>query len=160
MRVARNILWWVAFLVLGIVCQLYVPGLDALLTAVLLVTQERDYKTMVWLLPTIVLLQEGMGSLHFGSSVFTILAVIALYKLASAIPVAARTFFHLLVILGCGFLRGFFGWFFATLQNAPVDMELIVHDGLVETVYVLVSWPVLTALRRFAVPHDEKKAES
>ena len=160
MRVARNVFWWVAFLVFGIVCQLYVPGLDALLTAVLLVTQERDYKTMVWLLPAIVLLQEGMGTLFFGSSVFTILAVIGLYRLASAIPVATRGFSHLLVIVGCGFFRGFFGWFFATLQNAPADMDLLVRDGLVETLYVLVSWPLLTVLRKFAVPHDERTAES
>ena len=141
MRLLQNIFWWLAFLFGGIILQLYVPGLDALIVGIILVSLERDYKTMVWLVPAVVILQEGMGSLSFGFSMFYIGS------------------FFLLVSLCMGLLHGFYSWFFATLQNVPFDMNVIVHDGVLQTFYILVAWPMLGRLRRLVV-HDEKKAES
>ena len=81
MRLLQNIFWWLAFLFGGIILQLYVPGLDALIVGIILVSLERDYKTMVWLVPAVVILQEGMGTGLFGSSVAWYTALVLLYKL-------------------------------------------------------------------------------
>ena len=43
MAVMQNILGWLAFLCCAIIVQTYVPGLDALIVGIILVTQERAY---------------------------------------------------------------------------------------------------------------------
>lgn len=159
MRLLQNIFWWLAFLFGGIILQLYVPGLDALIVGIILVSLERDYKTMVWLVPAVVILQEGMGSLSFGFSMFYIGSFFLINKLFQGVALAAKGAFFLLVSLCMGLLHGFYSWFFATLQNVPFDMNVIVHDGVLQTFYILVAWPMLGRLRRL-VAHDEKKAES
>ncbi len=159
MHLLQNIFWWLAFLFCGIILQLYVPGLDALVVGIILVSLEKDYKTMVWLVPAVVILQEGMGSLSFGFSMFYIASFFLLYRLSQSIALASRLIFYLLVSIGMGALHSFYSWFFATLQNVPYDMNVVVHDGVLQTFYILVAWPILGRLRRL-VAHDEKKAES
>ena len=51
------------------------------------------------------------------------------------------------------------GWFFATLQNTPFTMTGSVYDGLLQAVYILIAWVLLSRLRRVVV-HEEKKTES
>ena len=159
MHLLQNIFWWLAFLFCGIILQLYVPGLDALIVGIILVSLERDYKTMVWLVPAVVILQEGMGSLSVGFSMFYVASFFRLCRLFRGIALAAKGAFYLLISLGMGLLHSFYSWFFATLQNVPFDMNVIVHDGVLQTFYILVAWPILGRLRRL-VGHDEKKAES
>lgn len=151
MLLVQNIFWWLAFLFCGIILQLYVPGLDALVVGIILVTRERDYKTMVWLVPAVVILQEGMGSLSFGFSIFYIASFFLLHRLSMAIALASRLVFYLLVSAGMGCLHSFYAWFFATLQNVPFDENRIIHDGVLQTFYILVAWPVLGRLRRLVV---------
>ncbi len=159
MLLVQNIFWWLAFLFCGIILQLYVPGLDALVVGILLVSLEKDYKTMVWLVPAVVILQEGMGSLSFGFSIFYIASFFVLYRLSMAIALASRLVFYLLVSAGMGALHSFYAWFFATLQNVPYDQTVIMYDGVLQTFYILVAWPILGRLRRL-VAHEEKKADS
>ncbi len=159
MAVMQNILGWLAFLCCAIIVQTYVPGLDALIVGIILVTQERDYKTMVWLLPATILLQEGMGSQYFGASILYVICFFFLYRISRALALASRAAFVILVSLGMGALRVFLGWFFATLQNTPYTMTGIVYDGLLEAVYILIAWVLLSRLRRVVV-HEEKKTES
>ena len=53
MNTFQECCWWLAFIVISIIAQALVPGLDALVVGVLLLLQERDYKMLGWLLPEI-----------------------------------------------------------------------------------------------------------
>ena len=45
MQAVRNIFWWLCFVALGICVQSLVPCLDALVVGLVILLQERDYKT-------------------------------------------------------------------------------------------------------------------
>ncbi|MBQ1330264.1 MAG: hypothetical protein IIY31_01270, partial [Desulfovibrio sp.] len=81
----RSVLWWLAFACAGIVAELYAPRLDALAAGLLVMLEEKDYKTLVWFLPLAVLLQEGMGTTYFGATVALYAVFLACYFLLSVL---------------------------------------------------------------------------
>ncbi len=159
MAAFRNICWWLVFLAAGIVLQLFVPGLDALLAGVVIVTQEKDYRTMVWLVPVILLLQEGMGSQYWGASFVTLACFFLLWRLTLSLSLVSRAAFTVLISLGMGGVRLAQEWIFAILQNEARPFEAMLTDAVIQGVWLLAAWPLLTRLRRPRV-HDEKKSSS
>ena len=77
---------------ISIALEMYIPRIDTLIVIVLLLLENREYKTLVCMLPLILLIQEGMGTQHFGASILFLAAVFALYRLLSC--------FHLFLHLG------------------------------------------------------------
>ena len=63
---ARNAFWWWGFLFSAITLQSLVPGVDFLLAGFLVTLQERRYTDLLWVLPLLIILQEGMGTREFG----------------------------------------------------------------------------------------------
>ncbi|MBQ7618195.1 MAG: hypothetical protein IJS50_04910, partial [Desulfovibrio sp.] len=57
-----NVSWWLAFTCVGIITEMLIPRIDALVSGLILLLQERAYLTILWLLPLFVFLQEGLGS--------------------------------------------------------------------------------------------------
>lgn len=156
MNILRHVIWWAAFLVAGIALQAAVPGLDAFSVGLLLLLEDRDYRNLAWLLPTFILLQEGMGTALFGSSVVWYTALVLLYKLGRWLFEVNNLFFVLL--LSTWFGAAYFGvaWLMAPLQDVPVfDARETLDKSLVQALYVPVAWWLLAGLRRWIVPREE-----
>jgi hypothetical protein len=66
---------------ISIALEMYIPRIDTLIVIVLLLLENREYKTLVCMLPLILLIQEGMGTQHFGASILFLAAFFALYRL-------------------------------------------------------------------------------
>ncbi len=147
MSAFRNTLWWITFLMACIVLQVVLPGIDALLLGVILLIEEREWRTMVWYVPAMVLLQEGIGTQAFGGTVMLIGLCVFLHRLCQPIAQASRAGFSLFFCLLMGGLLMFTDWFIATLEGLPASMEDLVFYGLAETVYLLIGWTLLVRLR-------------
>lgn len=147
MAVLRDVCWWVCFLVTGIVVQLAVPGLDALIVGIMVAARRGDFKTLVWLVPVVVILQEGMGSLFFGGSALTVGCFFLLYRVGRAMAFASDFALYLFVCAGMGAVHSFCAWFFPRLQDIPVVNEVVVADGVRQTVFLLLTWALLVRLR-------------
>ena len=63
---------------ISIALEMYIPRIDTLIVIVLLLLENREYKTLVCMLPLILLIQEGMGTQHFGASILFLAAVFCL----------------------------------------------------------------------------------
>ena len=74
-----NILWWVAFFVFGLALQQALPGTDVLVAGLFLALQERRPFQLAVVLLALILVQEGVGTLDFGTSVLWYLLVITLF---------------------------------------------------------------------------------
>ena len=74
-----NILWWAAFFVLGLALQQALPGTDVLVAGLFLALQERRPFQLAVVLFALILVQEGVGTLDFGTSVLWYLLVITLF---------------------------------------------------------------------------------
>lgn len=156
MTTLRHVLWWVAFLVVGIALQSVVPGLDAFAVGLILLLEDRDYRNLAWLLPTFIILQEGMGTGLFGSSVAWYAALILLYRLGRWLFEVNNFFFILL--LSTWFGAAYFGiaWLMAPLQDVPsFDAQGTLDKSLIQALYVPVAWWLLACLRRWIVPREE-----
>ena len=62
-----NILWWVAFFVFGLALQQALPGTDVLVAGLFLALQERRPFQLAVVLLALILVQEGVGTLDFGT---------------------------------------------------------------------------------------------
>lgn len=155
----RNIIWWLTFLCTGIILQVFIPRLDALVIGAIITLEEKDYKTMVWLLPCILILQEGMGTQNFGATVLWLASFFMLYKVLAVISSASTVFFILILSLCLGAVHGLIYWLFATLQGFPFVGALALHDSIIQAVYIPPAWLIFSRLRRL-VKHEDKKEES
>lgn len=140
--------WWVAFIVLSIIVQALAPGLDALVVGVILLLQERNYKTLGWLLPVFIILQEGMGTRSFGGVLLWYLIVIASFRIGRWLFEVGN--FVFIVLLSTCLGGAYFGlaWLLAPLQATPsFDANAMRDISLLQAVYMPLAWRMLAALR-------------
>ncbi len=156
MNMLRHVCWWAVFIVAGIALQSVVPGLDAFAVGLILLLEDRDYRNLAWLLPVFIILQEGMGTGLFGSSVAWYTALVLLYKLGRWLFEVNNFFFVLL--LSTWFGAAYFGiaWLMAPLQDVPgFDAQGTLDKSLIQALYVPVAWWLLAGLRRWVLPREE-----
>lgn len=135
-----NAIWWACFLPLAFVVQVYVPGLDALVIGLIIVLQERRYKDLLWVLPLLVLLQEGMGSREFGGVIAWYMAVIVFFNLGRWLFEVENILFICLLALCLGVSHFIIVYLMAPLQNLPVDIQLLTDECLVQALFVATVW--------------------
>ncbi len=155
----RSVLWWLAFACAGIAAELYAPGLDVLAAGMLAMLEEKDYRSLVWFLPLAVLLQEGMGTTHFGASVAFYATLLACYFALSVLRSASRLIFVLALSLVLGAARLLLWRLFALLQGYPDDPALALHLGCMQACFLPCAWLLLSHLRRPRQRHDERPEE-
>jgi hypothetical protein len=64
----RLLLWWALFTMAGVWFQSFVPGVDFLSPGIVICLQERLFVWGGWLALLWILIQEGAGSMAFGST--------------------------------------------------------------------------------------------
>ncbi len=155
----RSVLWWLAFACAGIVAELYAPRLDALAAGLLVMLEEKDYKTLVWFLPLAVLLQEGMGTTYFGATVALYAVFLACYFLLSVLHSASKFIFICALSLALGAARILLWRLFAVLQGFPDDPAEAMRIGCMQACYLPCAWLLLSSLRRPRQRHDDRQEE-
>ena len=154
MRV-RNVLWWLGFFYAGVCLQGFLPGLDALVIGLLLALQERKPLQIAWLLPVLVLVQEGSGSLDFGASILWYLAVVALFFMGHWLFEVENLLFMFL-LSGCmgvahmGIIR-----LMAALQYTPVDEATLLDESILQALFIPFAWRFAGMTRRVLVLSHE-----
>ena len=66
--VAYNIIWWLIFFVLCVIAQSILSGIDFLIIGVIIAMQERRVIQLFWVILAAIFVQEGVGSMPFGSA--------------------------------------------------------------------------------------------
>lgn len=151
----RNILWWSLFLPVALVIQLLLPGLDALVIALILVLQERSYKDMLWVLPLLVLLQEGMGSREFGGMVLWYALVVGLFLIGRWLFEVENLLFVFLLSACLGASHFGLACLLAPLQDLHIDVESMADESLIQAVFIPIAWWLAYLSRRWVHVYDE-----
>lgn len=152
-----NVIWWICFLPLAFVVQVYVPGLDALVMGLIIVLQERRYKDVFWVLPLLVILQEGMGSREFGSAIAWYLIVIIFFNMGRWLFEVENILFICLLAVCLGASHFAIVYFMAPLQNLQVDLQTLTDESLTQAVFIVGAWWVAYFSRK-GVQADEDNA--
>ena len=154
---SRSVIWWLLFLPVALVIQLAVPGLDALVIGLILTLQERRHKDLLWLLPVLIILQEGMGAQEFGGMVLWYASVIAFFLLGRWLFEVENFLFVFLLSTCLGAGRFALLYVLAPLQDLHIDVQTALDEGVIQALFIPIAWR-LAYLSRHWVRNDEENA--
>lgn len=143
----QKFLWWFCFIVMAVCVQALAPGLDVLVVGLIILLQEEDYSDMIWLLPLFILLQEGMGTRHFGAILIWYAATIAIFRVGRWLFATDNFLFVFLLCACMGFAYFSIAWLMAPLQNLHFNVEDTLDKALVQAIFMPFAWRLLMALR-------------
>lgn len=155
---ARNILWWVAFIALSVCVQAALPGLDMLVVGLILSLQERKPLQTLWLLPCLIVIQEGLGTLSFGASILWFVAVIALFYMGHWLFEVENILFMVLFSACIGLARFGIVYMMSSLQYLPLDLVSLLDESILQALFVPIAWQILRWIRLKMVLRYENPA--
>jgi hypothetical protein len=147
----QNLLWWIGFFYAGICLQNALPGLDVLVIGLLIALQERQGVRLAWLLAALVLVQEGCGSLAFGASILWYPAVVVLFHIGRRLFEIENLLFMFLISFCMGLAHIGIILLMAALQATPVDVSVLLDEGILQALFVPVAWRFAGFTRRILV---------
>ena len=155
----RNAFWWGAFLVPAITLQSFLPGVDFLLAGLLVTLQERRYADLFWVLPLLIILQEGMGTQEFGVVLPWYAAVAAIFFLGRWLfDIESMLYAFLLsaCLSACHFAMAFL---MSPLYAVTVDMYRLLDESVYQALLLPVSWKLAQLTRKWAYADNTAYSE-
>ena len=153
-----NILWWVAFFVLGLTLQQALPGTDVLVAGLFLALQERRPFQIAAVLLALILVQEGVDTLDFGTSVLWYLVVITLFFVGRWMFETENWLFVLLISVCLGAAHYGVIWIMTRLQFIPLDMTRLLDESILQGLLTPFVWQFCLMARRWVVPNENNTA--
>lgn len=151
-----QIFLWLLFVFFAIAIQTWLTGLDALVVGLIILLQERDYKTLLWVLPLFILIQEGMGTRIFGTAIILYVVTFMLFHIGRWL-FEVENFVFIFLLSSCIGIA-YFGiyWLMAPLQEITFLTGEMLDICLIQALYIPLAWKVLVMLRP-KVHHAEDK---
>ncbi|WP_029897282.1 hypothetical protein [Desulfohalovibrio reitneri] len=154
----RSWLFWLAFTVAGVWAQHFAPGLDFLAAGLIVSLQEQRPGRTLWLALAWVLVQEGMGSLAFGTVILLYASLGIMYAVGRWLFEAKNLLFVCLLGVGYALVMAGLNLTMATLQDAVAPVERLLRLGFMQAVLTPVEWLVLSRL--FAKYGEKRSART
>lgn len=152
----RNTLWWLLFFVSSILLQRAIPGIDVLVIGLLISLQERNPLQILWVLLTLVILQEGCGSLDFGVSILWYSCVIGLFFVGRWLFETENLLFIFLLSLCIGLTKYLVITLMSHLQGLPETRHLLINECLLQSFFIPLTWKVLSLTRRWVTEYENQ----
>ncbi len=151
----RLILWWLLFSPLAILGQTIFSGIDMLVIGLILTLQENRYKDLLWLLPLLVLFQEGVGSREFGAMVLWYFMVIVLFMIGRWLFEVQNLLFILLLFCSLGIAHFVLVYTMAPLQDLAININQLIDESLLQAVLLPPLWKLTSLTRRWTYAHAD-----
>ena len=151
----RNTGWWLLYCIVAITLQALMPGIDFMLPGLLLALQERHHVQSLCVGTIFLILQEGMGSMPFGSTLLLYaLAVICFYAACSLFEGRSALFVILLGMVLAA-MHAFTFVLVASLQDIPWQASVLQAECLFQAFFTPVVWWAASSLRGLMV-HESR----
>ena len=135
-------LWWALYTVCAVWIQDVIPGADCFGPALVLCLQAGRYKNVIWLAPIWILLQEGAGSLPFGSALLYYAGLVYFFFLIRAY---INTSSHM-YILSLSVFAGLWHLGVIHLITSLQDIQIVSQQILLQSARIAAVFPVLWAI--------------
>ncbi|MFP4391488.1 MAG: hypothetical protein ACOC43_13705 [Desulfohalobiaceae bacterium] len=140
-------LFWFLYTLLAIWFQAIFPGPDLFAPALLLLLQQRDFPRLGWLLPLWIVIQEGSGSMYFGTSLLWYAGLILVFHFARVLLDTRGFLFIFLISVFAGFWQYLCLHLLSGLQELQVPKGQILQQSLQTIVAVPLFWSLLLGLK-------------
>lgn len=155
---ARNVLWWAAFFYVGIALQNALPGVDVLVVGLLVALREKNLGQLAWLIPLLILVQEGGGPVSFGSAMLWYALVIVLFFISRNIFVVQNIVFMFMFSSGLSLVRFVTLHFMYILQTTPLDAPRFLDECILQALLIPPGMWLASLSRKFMVFSDESES--
>ena len=145
----RNLLWWALYTCIGISLQAVLPGLDFLLPGLILAIQERKKNQFLWIAVLFLLIQEGSGSMMFGSTLVSYALAPALFYVGYSLFEVDSFPFIGLLSLCLGIVHYVTTALMSSLQDIPFHAPLVMDESVIQTLMTPFLWRFAQFTLRF-----------
>ena len=151
---AKNIAFWLFFLVAGVWAQRFLPGVDMLAPGILVSLQEKRFAQTLWLTLIAIFIQEGVGALNFGVAILWYVSVFIVYFIGRWLFEAENILFILLLGLCLGGVH--FGLLSSMqiLQGLSAGRASLPVESLLQVIVFPSAWWIVKYFRKPWVPHE------
>lgn len=148
--------WWLLYTFVGVWAQHFFPGMDFLAPGLLVSLQEERRGTIIWLTVCWILLQEGMGSLFFGSTLLWYGCLILAFHLGRGL--FSSTSVTLMCLLGAflGALHFLFTLMIMRLEVMAFPFERVLFEAVLQAALTPILWWVAHQLYPRRLRSDER----
>jgi hypothetical protein len=147
MKISTRVLWWATYIAGALIVQQSIPGVDALAPGFLLSLQEKKNWQTFWLFCIFVLIQEGSGSLLFGSAVLWYSGQILLFRMSQRFFVAENAVFVLMLSAALGAYHFLLTWLMCSIQNLPLEFVLLSQESMIQAAIIPLIWGLAYFIR-------------
>ncbi len=142
----RSLLFWGLFTVIAVWFQHLVPGTDFLAAGLLVSLQEQGRARSLWLAMLWILLQEGMGSLAFGTIPLLYGVLFLAFHFGRWLFEPKNYLFICLLGIFFGVAQAWLGLTMATLQGVIPDRNAVFTAAAVQVTLLPMEWALLAKL--------------
>ncbi|MFP4212497.1 MAG: hypothetical protein ACLFRL_00145 [Desulfohalobiaceae bacterium] len=140
-------LFWILYTVAAVWLQSLFPGPDLFAPALLLLLQEQKLSRLSWLLPLWILIQEGSGSLYFGTSLLWYSGLILLFYYTENLLDTRGFLFIFLISTFAGLWQYLCLYLLSSLQELEVSRQLLLEQSLQTVLALPLLWLILLGLK-------------
>lgn len=148
-----NTVWWAAYLAVGLGLQLNFPGIDALIPGIILSCQEQRLRQTLILCLTALLIQEGAGSLAFGSALLWYGSLLFFFFTGRVFFVTGSLFFVVLLALVLGITHVALLYVTSSLQGFSVDAYRLAQQAMAQALLIPPLYAVASLFRKRFFAH-------
>ena len=149
---SRNITYWFVFTVICIWLESFIPGVHFFAPGVIVCLQSRRIQSLFWLGLVWVLVQEGVGSLAFGGTVFFYAGLILFFFLAQSFFAVHSPVFILGLSAFSGLMHLLELLLMTRLQDIAVPLDQIITESLLTAAFFPAIWGLIMLTRLRWVP--------
>ncbi|MDL2209777.1 hypothetical protein LJC26_03110 [Desulfovibrio sp. OttesenSCG-928-O18] len=143
-----NAAWWAVYFAVGLGLQLHFPGVDALIPGIMLSCQEQRGRQTIWLCCIAILVQEGTGSLAFGSSLLWYGSLLLIFFIGRLFFVTGSLFFVVLIALVLGMTHSALLYVTSSLQGFQVDTYRLAEQAMAQALLIPPLYAVASLFRK------------
>ncbi|MCF8106289.1 MAG: hypothetical protein K9K64_12470 [Desulfohalobiaceae bacterium] len=138
--------FWLLFTALGVWAHSFIPGLDCFAPALIVCLHLRRYRTAFWLGSAWLLINEGAGTLAFGTSIVWYCGLILFFFLIQLFLSARHIYFALTMALFAGGWQFFVFSSMVRLQEFEVARGTLLSGSLSTMLFFPVGWFLVQGL--------------
>jgi len=155
-RSVNPFLFWLCFVLAGIWAQQFAPGVDFLAPALIVCLQQRRMPTAIWLAGVFIILQEGVGSLAFGTLLLWYAGLLAVYLVGRWLFESRNLLFIFIIGAFLGVWRFFLVGMMANLEDLAPNRTHLATECVAQVVLFTLEWGVLFLLAKRFMRHDDE----
>lgn len=135
--------------------QRWLPGVDAIVPGILLACGEGK-RQIIALCAIAILIQEGCGSLDFGSAILWYLATVFLFVIGKSLFVTDSLIFIVLFSMCIGGIQAVVIYTFSTLQNTAVPYDALMWQGMAQALLIPPLYTLASLARKRYLKHVDQ----